>query len=291
MPKIKTKTIKVDISQVNQKLISFLKQQTQGKIPYSALMRMIRKGEVRVNSKRSSPFYRLQVDDLVRIPPFYIQESTPSKPNLTLQVVFENEHIMVIDKPASLAIHKGSKTSFSLTDFLLEHFSGKAFIPTPIHRLDKDTSGLLLLAKDFSTLVTYQKKWQNIEKKYLAWVKGKWTEERRLEDYLLKTKNKIIFSKQGKKAISKIKPIFFYPDKNITLVSIKIFTGRTRQIRAQLGLRGYPLLGDKKFKENSLPFLALHAYYLKLEQQTILSYPKWPKPYFSPKLKELIETL
>lgn len=291
MPKVETKTIKVDISQVNQKLISFLKQQTQGKIPYSALMRMIRKGEVRVNSKRSSPFYRLQINDLVRIPPFYIQESPTQKPNLNLKVIFEDNHILVIDKPASLAIHKGSKTSFSLTDFLLEHFSGKSFVPTPIHRLDKDTSGLLLLAKDFSTLVTYQKNWQNIEKKYLAWVKGKWTKERILDDYLLKTKNKIIFSKQGKRAISQVKPIFFYPEQNLTLLIIKIFTGRTRQIRVQLGLRGYPLLGDKKFKETSTSFLALHAYYLKLEHQTLLSFPNWPQPYFNLKLKELIKTL
>lgn len=285
--KKEVQTLIVPPACAQQKLISFLKQKTKGEIPYSALMRLIRRGEVRVNKRRSKPFYRLQAGDEVRIPPYYASQKETAPP-FSLHIVFEDKNLLVLEKPAGLALHKGSKTPYSLQEMLLNHFADKDFVPTPVHRLDKETSGLLLLAKNFATLTSLQKNWSQVEKRYLAWVKGEIKKETILEDYLLKTPHKIVFSPQGKKAISRVKPLLFLKSKQITLLEIKILTGRTRQIRAQLGLRNHPLLGDKKFKEFTTPFLALHAYYLKLPSKALYSYPSWPTPYWQERLKKLI---
>lgn len=289
--------IKIDHSSEGQKLISFLKQKT--KIPYSGLMRLLRTGQIRVNGKRCSAFYKLKVEDKIRIPPFkidpnqsYYNKALPfqlislckikeTKQTLSknvIPIIYEDNEILLVSKPSGLAVHKGSKTLFSLMDIISVKYQDNTFIPTPVHRLDKQTSGLLLLAKTFSKLRLLQQNWSNITKKYLVKVQGKWpyNREKKITHYLYKPKKGIIQNnpQKGKKSVCIIKPIIITEKQSFLEVSL--LTGRTRQIRAQLALEGYPIIGDNKFAcfPKKIP-LYLHAFYLSIKGKQFIDWPQW----------------
>ncbi|MDQ7032115.1 MAG: RluA family pseudouridine synthase [Desulfonauticus sp.] len=292
MPYFSVQHIKVDASYNQQKLISFLKQKTQGTIPYSGLMKWIRTGQVRVNKSRTSPFYRLQEGDVIRIPP-YSAEKTYLQPQVEktykLNIVYEDRNLLIIDKPCGLPVHKGSKNLFSLMDIIASNYGKQGFLPTPVHRLDKDTSGLLILAKSFKTLRELQAHWSCVHKYYLTKVWGKWPypKPKEFTHYLYKTKGKIVIDKlQGKKCSCYIH--LLAQTKNCSILKIKLLTGRTRQLRAQLHFLGHPIVGDKKFNPTcSSSTFYLHAYCLKLQDKTIISLPNWKNIDFNSHTKDL----
>lgn len=257
-----------------QKLISFLKQKTG--LPYSRLMKLIRTGQIRINGKRALPFYRLQLGEEIRIPPY-----TPplqAKFSLKLDLIYENEQILILNKPAGLAVHKGSKTPFSLMDVIQQKYKHLPYVPTPVHRLDKETSGLMVLAKSFQTLTDLQANWDQVEKKYLAVINGIWPYNQTitLSHYLFKPKTGAITDhlSKGKKSVCEVRPLA--KSQNHSLLEVRLITGRTRQIRAQLAFQGYPILGDKKFSSSKLSLpLHLHAYFLSLQGNSFKCYPNW----------------
>jgi len=272
MPKVQV--VKASTECREQKLISFLRQKTG--LPYSRLMKLIRTGQVRINGKRTFPFYRLQQDDEIRIPPYSNQPQT--KPDFKLNIIYEDEQIIIINKNPGIAVNKGSHTLFSVMDVVKQQYNNLPYLPTPVHRLDKDTSGLLILAKTFQTLRKLQINWSKVEKKYLAVVEGNWPERKPiiLTHYLYKTKNgQIVNDRQkGKKSVCQVK--LLTRSKQYSLLEISLMTGRTRQIRAQLSLLGYPILGDKKFNpSNQLSPLHLHAYYLSFWGHIFKNLPPW----------------
>jgi 23S rRNA pseudouridine955/2504/2580 synthase len=179
--KSEVKIVQISQTQVNQRLDNFLLKILKN-VPKSRIYRIIRKGEVRVNKKRSKPDYKLNTGDLVRIPPLRLEQRDDAKTyiaaglirSIEKAVLFENKHLLVIDKPAGLAVHSGTGISFGVID-IVRRLRPQTEIEL-VHRLDRDTSGCLLLAKHRQSLLAMQACLKNntLKKAYLAVVKGHW---------------------------------------------------------------------------------------------------------------------
>ncbi len=228
-------------------------------VPRSHLFRVIRKGEVRVNGKRAKPETRLQASDVVRIPPVRVGEAAPPRrappsmvQDLTQSIVHEDPRLLVIDKPAGIAVHGGSGVSFGVIEAL------RAARPDEtlelVHRIDRDTSGLLLIARKPAALRALHALMREgrVEKRYLALVKGKWELGHKRIDVPLRTdirvggERTVKAHESGKAAVSVFKPVQFF-GKRVTLVEVALETGRTHQIRVHAAHAGYPLAGDEKY--------------------------------------------
>ena len=191
--KSEVKYIQVSQAQVNQRLDNFLIKALKD-VPKSRIYRIIRKGEVRVNKKRSKPDYKLSPGDLVRIPPLWLKQRDDTKTYIAAglmrgieeAVLFENKHLLVIDKPSGLAVHSGTGISFGVID-IVRRIRPQTEIEL-VHRLDRDTSGCLLLAKHRQSLLAMQACLKNntLKKAYLAVVKGHWPEQKRELTHALK---------------------------------------------------------------------------------------------------------
>ena len=185
--------ITVSKAESGQKLIRFLERRI-GAVPRSAVQRWIRTGQVRVDGSRKKAFDRVVAGQQVRIPPYEPEdEPTRSPSNLSgqLDIVHEDEQLLVLNKPAGLAVHGGTGHTDSLTARIEQQYANAPFMPTLAHRLDKNTSGLLLVAKSYSALRGIQSAIQSrsIQKIYIAWVHGNWPHEHELslEDCIEKT--------------------------------------------------------------------------------------------------------
>jgi 23S rRNA pseudouridine955/2504/2580 synthase len=255
-------------------------------VPRSRIYRLLRKGEVRVNRKRVDAEYRIQRGDEIRLPPVRIEPSAqPGRPSSSLldlierSVIFQDRHVLVIDKPAGVAVHGGSGMSFGVIEAL------RASRPREtlelVHRLDRDTSGCLIVARDRSTLSALHALIRNggMHKTYLALVAGSWQLGTKRIDAPLATDNRehgerhVKVAAAGKDSVSVFKPVQFFGSL-ATLMEVDIPTGRTHQIRVHASFAGHPLLGDDKYgdrarnadlKAHGLKRTFLHAQSLAFE--------------------------
>lgn len=248
-------------------------------IPSSHIYRIIRSGEVRINMKRVTSNTQVQLNDRIRIPPlnFEIKSSSTSHiPNLPFAIIYQDKYYLVINKPAGIACHGGSGISFGVIEQLRKYYNQWEFLELA-HRLDKETSGLLILAKKRSALVAIQELNKNnlITKKYLALTKNCWTESKRnIKLPLLKLSNlhnqpKVVVDLvNGKYAQTIFNLIENFND--CALVSAELKTGRTHQIRVHLKHINHPILGDERYGDfilnrnlTKLKRMFLHAQNLK----------------------------
>jgi 23S rRNA pseudouridine955/2504/2580 synthase len=228
-------------------------------VPRSRVYRLLRKGEVRVNRKRVDAEYRILAGDEVRLPPVRIEASAePGRPSNSLlelierSVIFQDKHLLVIDKPAGVAVHGGSGMSYGIIEAL--RVSRPRETLELVHRLDRDTSGCLCVARDRATLVSLHALIRNsgMHKTYLALVAGNWQLGTKRVDAPLATDNRrhgerhVRVAAAGKDSVSVFKPVQFFGSL-ATLMEVDIPTGRTHQIRVHASFAGHPLLGDDKY--------------------------------------------
>ncbi len=228
-------------------------------VPKSHVFRVIRKGEVRINGKRASPETRLQASDIVRVPPMRVGAAAPPRraprelvAGIIGAIVFEDARLLVINKPAGFAVHGGSGVSFGVIEALRAARPEEYF--ELVHRIDRDTSGILLVARKPAVLRTVHALLREgrVEKRYLALVRGKWELGKKRIDVPLRTDIRVGGERtvkahaSGKEAASVFRPIQFF-GKRATLLEVDLETGRTHQIRVHAAHAGHPLAGDEKY--------------------------------------------
>lgn len=259
-----------------QRLDNFLLSRLKG-LPRSHLYRVIRKGEVRINKKRCKPDSRLEAGDLIRVAPLRLAEERPSVPGRSLQrllsesILFQDDTLMVLNKPAGVAVHAGSGAAVGIIE-ALRHMAGPDGYRELVHRLDKETSGCLLIACHGQSLKLLQNAFrrQEVRKTYLAITHGHWPASCREVDVpLMKwqpTNEEAIVKVDlnGKAALTRFECLSV--GQQTSLVRASPVTGRTHQIRVHSQHAGHPLVGDSRYTldsyDHALPNirkLQLHA--------------------------------
>lgn len=263
-----------------QRLDNFLLSRLKG-LPKSHLYKLIRDGEIRLNKKRVKPHIRLNVGDVVRLAP--IRLSTPEQvvvgdelqQVLLGAIVYEDEGLIVLNKPAGMAVHGGSGESVGVIE-AMRVATGKKYLEL-VHRIDKGTSGLLMIAKKRSTLKALQDalREKTLQKTYLAIVAGhlnqdeQWIDKPLLKYTLPSGERRVKIDKEGKPSQTKVAVVarFVLHGAPVSLIFALPKTGRTHQIRVHMASIGHPLLGDDKYHQNdqsAVRRLCLHAYRLEV---------------------------
>ncbi|WP_417437959.1 23S rRNA pseudouridine(955/2504/2580) synthase RluC [Idiomarina sp.] len=275
----------VSAEESGQRIDNFLIAQLRG-VPKSLVYRIVRKGEVRANKKRIKPDYKLKEGDLIRIPPVKVSER-PDLPSANLEqvaalehaILYEDDALMLINKPSGVAVHGGSGLQFGLIEGL------RALRPKEknlelVHRIDRDTSGLLLVAKKRSVLRSLHEQLRNKEmnKQYLALVRGQWQKRVRsveapLKKNTLKSGERIVrVDAEGKASLTRFRIQQRY--KEGTLVEASPVTGRTHQIRVHALHAGHPIAKDPKYGDadfdNAMSGLGLNRLFLHAWQLRFL---------------------
>ena len=253
--------MRVDEGSEGQRLDNFLIKLLKG-VPKTHVYRVIRSGEVRVNKGRASADTRLALGDEVRLPPLRTSANAadrseePPAPPREFPVVFEDEHLLAIDKPAGVAVHGGSGVSFGVIEQLRRARPTAKFLEL-VHRLDKETSGLLLIAKKRSALLALQEQFRQREtgKTYAALVLGAWPASKKVIDVPLhkfltpegerRVRTVSEENLDGRRSITLVKVVSAFAD--FSLLNVTIKTGRTHQIRVHLLHVGHPIAGDEKY--------------------------------------------
>jgi 23S rRNA pseudouridine955/2504/2580 synthase len=241
-----------------QRLDNFLLRIARG-VPKSHLYRVVRSGEVRVNKGRVAVDYRLAAGDRVRVPPMRVAEARAPAPAPALMppILYEDEHLIVIDKPAGLAAHGGSGVAHGLIERVRAARSHQPFLELA-HRLDRETSGLLLLAKSRRALVDLHAQLRDgrVDKRYLALVKGDWVNDRQhvrlpLTKYVTRAgERRVDVDPEG--AASHTVVTLLKRHGRFSLLEAELRTGRTHQIRVHLAHLGFPIVGDDKYGDFEL---------------------------------------
>ncbi len=273
----------IDSEHAGQRLDNFLRTRCKD-LPKSHLYRIIRKGEVRVNKKRADPDYRLITGDIIRVPPLRLTVNIPAIPKtktiaaLESQILFEDAGLIVVNKPSGMAVHGGSGISLGVIETLRASRPQQKYLEL-VHRLDRDTSGCLLIAKKSSVLRDIHEllRMGKVTKTYLLLVEGAWPVRIKnvtapLQKNQLQSGERMVnVDEQGKEAHTKFCIIEKFSQ--ATLVEAQPLTGRTHQIRVHAVHAGHPIIGDDKYgkKEINKLFRAygchrlfLHALSLKL---------------------------
>ncbi|PVV05491.1 MAG: 23S rRNA pseudouridine(955/2504/2580) synthase, partial [gamma proteobacterium symbiont of Ctena orbiculata] len=272
--------VEVDSEYAGQRIDNFLMRHLKG-VPKSYIYRILRKGEVRVNKGRVKGPYKIQAGDLVRIPPVRTDRSeAPPRPSEQLRtileqaVVYEDERLMVLNKPSGMAVHGGSGVSSGIIEALRLIRPDERHLEL-VHRLDRETSGCLMISKRRSSLRMLHEliRENRVDKRYLALLAGSWRKGSRVVDMPLKKntlqggERVVRVDAEGKPAETRYKRLQRF--KEATLVEVELITGRTHQIRVHSAWLGSPVLGDSKygedaanrrFREMGLKRLFLHAH-------------------------------
>ena len=247
-----------------QRLDNFLIRRCKG-VPKSHLYRILRSGEVRVNSGRVDATYRLCAGDKLRIPPIRIAErpqnevDEAAKERVDLPIIYEDEALLVINKPEGIAVHGGSGVSFGVIEALRRQRPLAKFLELA-HRLDRETSGILLVGKKRLALVAlhdmFREHGAGADKRYLVLVKGRWMNTTQavklpLHKYLTESgERRVSVNPEGKASHTVFRLLARWPD--MSLLEAQLKTGRTHQIRVHLAHLGFPILGDEKYGDFSL---------------------------------------
>lgn len=275
----------VDEAYAGQRLDNFLITALKG-APRTLVYRIVRTGEVRVNKGRVKPDYRVQANDIIRVPPIRVSDEKPAaRPTTSLQkllagrIVHDDDHLLVVNKPAGLAVHGGSGISIGLIEALRVLRPDQTAQLELVHRLDRDTSGLIMVTGHRALLRALHGQLRDgqMDKRYVALLSGRLGGARhRVEAPLLKVESAngeavVRVSRDGKAAITVFTVLERFDD--ATLVEAHLLTGRTHQIRVHAQHLGHPLVGDDKygrddvnarFKAKGLSRLFLHARDLRL---------------------------
>jgi 23S rRNA pseudouridine955/2504/2580 synthase len=270
---------RIEPGQAGQRLDNFLLRECKG-VPKSHIYKAIRNGEVRVNKGRVSAEYRLCAGDALRIPPMRLPDpaARPYVPPAVFPVIYEDAALLVIDKPAGVAVHGGSGVSFGVIEQLRASRPTERFLELA-HRLDRETSGLLMIARSRKALLALHDMMRDGggRKHYQALVVGDWVNDRQnirlpLLKYLTpQGERRVRVNGEGKSAHTIVTLLRRYGA--YSLVGAELRTGRTHQIRVHLAASGYPIVGDDKYGSNAVRAaftqrgfgrMFLHAHHLVL---------------------------
>ncbi len=245
----------IEEEQAGQRIDNYLFRRFKN-LPRNHLYRLLRKGEIRVNRRRTRPLYKLVAGDEIRLPPKLTdpERALPPIPASAVariggSVIFESERFLVLDKPAGIAVHGGSGLSFGVIELLRRERPQERFLEL-VHRLDRETSGCLLVAKKRSALRELHQLWRSgaVQKKYTAVLAGRW-HGGRVELPLRRIERSgervVVVDKQGKHALSRFDAVRM--GSAMTLAQVDIVTGRTHQIRVHAAVSGHPVVGDRKY--------------------------------------------
>ncbi len=292
------RTVEVDAESDGQRLDNFLLRQLKG-VPKTHVYRIIRSGEVRINKGRASADTRVSAGDQVRLPPLRVSDKLADKaerpaPAREFPLLLEDEHLIAIDKPAGTAVHGGSGVSFGVIEQLRQARPQARFLEL-VHRLDRETSGILLVAKKRSALTHLQDQFRQREtgKTYLALVIGAWPANKKVIDtplhkYLQEGGERRVRvttpdDPDAMRAVTLVKVRRAVPEQPgaglpaFTLLEVTIKTGRTHQIRVHLASQGHPIAGDEKYgdfelnrqlQRQGLKRMFLHAWRLQFDHPT-----------------------
>ena len=279
----------VEEHEAGQRLDKYLVRRL-GDVPRTRIFRIIRRGEVRVNGRRVGPEARLSANDKVRVPPLWEQagQEAPGAQRgppsglveaVARAIVQETDRLLVLDKPAGIAVHGGSGISFGVIEALRALKPGEPL--ELVHRLDRDTSGCLLVARDAATLRTVHALLRDglCDKRYLVLVAGKWNLGQKRIDVPLRTDTRVGGERtvradaSGKPSISEFRPVQFF-GKLATMMEVGLHTGRTHQIRVHAAYAGHSVAGDEKYgdaefnarmRELGLTRMFLHAHSMSFD--------------------------